>query len=104
MLLIKAVDEVALGAWQSLCTAGIPPAGHCLQNSPAVWENSWNSGCTRHWVVGANSSYPAKVGRTAISVISASADEVVFEVLFKNTYLKQPVLEPKLLKIYANNF
>lgn len=55
----------------------------------------------QYWVVGANSSHPAEVGRT---VISASADEVVFEVLLKNTYLKQPVLEPELLKIYANNF
>lgn len=77
--------------------ACISPVGDCLQNSPAMWENSWNSGGVRHWVGRANSSYPAKVGRTAISVISASADEVVFEVLFKNSYLKQPVLEPKLL-------
>lgn len=79
----------------------ISPAGQCLQNSAAMWENSWNSGCMQYWVVGANSSHPAEVGRT---VISASADEVVFEVLLKNTYLKQPVLEPELLKIYANNF
>lgn len=104
MPLIAAVDGVALRAWQSLRTASIFPAGHCLQNSPAARESSWNSGCIQHGVVEANSSYPAKVGRTAISVIAASADEVGFEVLLKNTYLKQAVLEAKLLKIYANNF
>lgn len=76
MLLVAAVDGIVLGAWQSLHRAGRSPAGHCLQNS-------WNSRRIRHWVVGANSSYPAKVGRTAVSLISASANEVVFEVLFK---------------------
>lgn len=54
-------------------------------------------------MVGASSSCPAKQGTDAIPVISDSADEVVFEGLLKNAYLKQPVLEPKLFKIYANN-
>lgn len=103
MMLKRAVDGVALGAWWSHLVANTSLARHSLQNVPAVSENSWNSICIWHWIVGANSSYPAKQGRTAVPVSSASAEEVVFEGLIKNAYLNQPVLEPKLFKIYANN-
>lgn len=97
-LLIAAAAGVVVGAWQSVCMAGVSAAGHRLRNSPAVWENSWNSGSIRHGVV------RAEVGRTAVFYDFCLADGVVFEVLFKNTFLNQPVLEPELLKIYANNF
>lgn len=88
MILKTAMDGVALRAWQSLCLASTSLARNSLQNVPVVWENSCKSIWIWHWVVGANSSYPAKQGRTAIPVISASADEVVFEGLLKNAYLK----------------
>lgn len=90
MILRTAVDGAALRAWWLLCLASTSLARHSLQNVPSTWENCWNSICIWHWVLGANSTYPAKQGRTAIPVISASADEVVFEGLLKNAYLKQP--------------
>lgn len=78
--------------------ADISAVGHRLQNSPAVWENSWNSVSIQHGVVG------AEVGRTAVFCDFCLYRRGGVKVLFKNTFLKQPVLEPELLKIYANNF